>query len=94
MHIDADTGPVIGQPGVGGGQGRIVVGAVEEIDQRAAIRLIEEMKLVDAQWTRSPKMDPILLGVVSSVGYATQPIGVLSLSGGGAFRGVSLPEMR
>lgn len=80
MNLDPDAGGVVGQALAGGGDGDVVVGPVEEVEQGAAVGLVEEMKLVDAQANGSQTAN-------LSLEAATLSVGCRHSAGSGAFAG-------
>lgn len=78
MNLDPNAGAVIGQAFAGGGDGDGVVGPVEEVEQGAAVGLVEEVKLVDAQANGSQTANLSLEVAGLSVGCRHSP-------GSGAF---------
>ena len=93
MNLDPDAGGVIGQALAGGGDGDVVVGPVEEVEQGAAVGLVEEMKLVDAQaWLL--RLDRNGLRGPPSVGYRHSVAAAGAFAGPKALGGFSPPEMQ
>lgn len=68
MNLDPDAGGVVGQALAGRRHGDVVVGPVEEVEQGAAVGLVEEMKLVDAQANGSQAANLSLEAAGLSVG--------------------------